>query len=94
MRYAPSIPIVEMLHAAGADVMLVDPVLETFDGVEGTPVAVNKLTDVELDAVVIVTAHTEFTRIDWDRFDELVIVDGRDVIDARGVSHPVFAVGR
>ena len=67
--------------------MVVDPVLETFDGVGGTPVAVDELAKVELDAVVIVTAHAEFTRIDWDRFDNLVIVDGRDMIDAEGVSH-------
>ena len=80
LRYAPSVPIVEMLAAAGADVMLVDPVLETFDGLEGTPVRVGELAEVELDAVVIVTAHAEFTGIDWDRFDELVILDGRDII--------------
>jgi dTDP-4-amino-4,6-dideoxygalactose transaminase len=31
-------------------------------------------------AVVIVTAHTEVTRINWDRFDDLVIVDGHNVV--------------
>jgi len=31
-------------------------------------------------AVVIVTAHTEVTRIDWDCFDDLVIVDGHNVV--------------
>jgi UDP-N-acetyl-D-mannosaminuronic acid dehydrogenase len=94
LRYAPSVPIVEMLAAAGADVVVVDPMLETFDGVAGTPVAAEKLVEVALDAVVIVTAHAEFTRIDWDHFDELVIVDGRDLIDAEEVSHRVYSVGR
>jgi UDP-N-acetyl-D-mannosaminuronic acid dehydrogenase len=93
LRYAPSVPIVEMLAAAGADVVVVDPVLETFEGVPGTPVAVAELADVALDAVVIVTAHAEFTRIDWDRFDELVIVDGRDLLDAEEVPHRVYGVG-
>jgi UDP-N-acetyl-D-mannosaminuronic acid dehydrogenase len=82
-----------MLAAAGADVVVVDPMLNTFEGVPGTPVAVDELAEVELDAVVVVTAHEEFTRIDWDRFDELVIVDGRDLVEAEEVPHRVYGVG-
>jgi len=91
-RHAPSVPIVEMLAAAGADVVVVDPMLETFDGLPGTPVAVDELAEVELDAVVIVTAHAEFTGIDWDRFDELVIVDGRDMIESDILSHRLIKI--
>jgi len=92
LRYAPSVPIVEMLAAAGADVVVVDPMLETFDGVDGTPVVVDELAEVELDAVVIVTAHTEFTGIDLDRFDELVIIDGRDMIKSDILPHRLIKI--
>jgi UDP-N-acetyl-D-mannosaminuronic acid dehydrogenase len=92
LRYVPEVPNAGMLAGAGADVMLVDPMLELFEGVEGTPVTVHVLADVELDAVVIVTAHVEFTQINWDRLDEMVFGDGHQMVDSGEFSDKVIRI--
>ena len=96
IRHAPSRPIVERLVTQDADVFVVDPVLEDFSAFEGvTPIDVSEVYDIAPDAVVLVTAHQEFESIEWDRFeDRLVVVDGRQALDLDESEHFIYTIGR
>jgi UDP-N-acetyl-D-mannosaminuronic acid dehydrogenase len=56
-------------------------------------VSQNELYDRELDAVVLVTPHDEFDDLAWDRFDPLVVVDGRQSLDLADTDHRVYTIG-
>lgn len=94
VRNAPAAPIAERLIAAGATVAAVDPLIADWEG----PQAVSRvaLTDLDpgvYDAAVLLAAHDEFGRLDWDAFEDAVIVDGSHVIDADSTERPVYTVG-
>lgn len=93
-RHTPAKPIVERLVGQGADVYAVDPVMEDLSEFEGAiPLTVEGLYDVDLDAIVLVTAHEVFQEIAWDEFDDLVIIDGRDAIDLDMDRHSLYTIG-
>jgi UDP-N-acetyl-D-mannosaminuronic acid dehydrogenase len=93
-RESPAFPIAERLTEAGATVVAVDPVVSAFPELEARPTTIESLPDLDLDGVVLVTAHEEFDRIDWDAFDDLAVVDGRDALDLGDARHAVYTIGR
>jgi len=71
----------------------VDPLVEDWSSVEGvTPVSLSAASAEDVDAVLLLTAHDEFTGLDWDRFDA-PILDGRDAIDGATTDADVVTVG-
>lgn len=89
MRNAPSVPIIEKLHADGANVVAYDPeARETAKEVLGDKVVYKKnMYEVleDADALVIVTDWDEFKEPDWDKVAKLlknnIIIDGRNMFD-------------
>jgi len=94
IRKSPAVPIAAQLRERGASVFATDPVCTSMDAVPAEPVAQTDLIDCDLDAVVLVTAHEQFADLDWEAFDPLVIVDGRQFLSVDGHDHLVYTVGR
>nr|WP_244605261.1 nucleotide sugar dehydrogenase [Halorussus halobius] len=93
-RATPARPIAERLSDRGADVVAVDPMLDDAEGFAAEMISQDGIYDRDLDAVVLVTPHEEFDGLDWERFDPLVVVDGRDSLDLAETRHRVYAIGR
>jgi UDP-N-acetyl-D-mannosaminuronic acid dehydrogenase len=93
-RASPAGPLAERLSELGAEVLAVDPMVEDAEGFAAERVGQADLYDRDLDAAVLVTAHDEFDAIDWERFDPLVVVDGRDSLDLDAGRHRVYTIGR
>jgi UDPglucose 6-dehydrogenase len=91
MREAPSIPIIEGLLAAGAEVVAYDPAArETAGAIFGTTIgfAPDPYQAIEgADALILVTEWAEFTAPDWERVWALMkdhaIYDGRNLWEPR-----------
>jgi len=92
-RASPAIGVTETLAANGARVDIVDPMLEEFEEFEATPVTIQESDETAYDGVVLVTAHEAFEAIEWDRFDDLAVVDTRAVLDPDSVGHTVYTIG-
>jgi UDP-N-acetyl-D-mannosaminuronic acid dehydrogenase len=92
-RATPAEPIAERLSALGASVLAVDPMLDDAEGFDAELISQNKIYDHDLDAVVLVTPHGEFERIEWERFDPLAVVDGRQSLDLAETDHRVYTIG-
>jgi UDP-N-acetyl-D-mannosaminuronic acid dehydrogenase len=92
-RASPSIPIIEGLKTAGAEVYAVDPMVDP-DEYGAIGVDLDAVADGDYDAAVMVTHHEEFDAIDWSGLDDLVVVDGRRTLDLDGTDHRVYALGR
>ncbi|WP_135825967.1 nucleotide sugar dehydrogenase [Halorussus ruber] len=92
-RATPAGPIAEDLRNLGAEVLAVDPMLDDAEAFDAEMVSQNELYDRELDAVVLVTPHDEFETLAWDRFDPLVVVDGRQSLDLGDTDHRVYTIG-
>lgn len=93
IRATPSLPIAEQLAEQGVDVRLVDPVLDDFEAFTGTPTGLDEIYDSNPDAAVMVTPHQEFDDIEWERFDPLVVIDGRQSLDLTETAHRVYTIG-
>ncbi|MFH5801504.1 nucleotide sugar dehydrogenase [Haladaptatus sp. CMAA 1911] len=93
IRATPAQPIVEMLTDLGADVRIVDPVLNDFDPFDGTPISLDEMYSCDPSAAIFVTNHKEFSTIDWTRFDPLVIIDGRQALQLDDTPHRVYTIG-
>ena len=91
-RASPAIGVTETLSANGADVDIVDPMLDSFAEFDATPVPLADV-DADYDGIVLVTAHSSFEGIDWARFAEPVVVDTRAVLDPEAVGHEVYTIG-
>ncbi|WP_158056478.1 nucleotide sugar dehydrogenase [Halorussus halophilus] len=92
-RASPSIAITEYLSELGAEVLGVDPMLDSAEEFACRQIAQEELTDYDLDAVVLVTPHEDFESIDWNAFDPLVVVDGRGALDLGDTDHRVYTIG-
>ncbi|WP_336023455.1 nucleotide sugar dehydrogenase [Halobellus salinisoli] len=84
IRKTPALPVVEHLDDAGADVIATDPVLDdtaAFENAGATVVDDPTGDELSVDAVVLVTAHDSFDRLDVPALGEgerpVVFVDGR-----------------
>jgi len=98
-RNTPAIPAIEALQATNASVVAHDPYVRELDGYELTR-------DLELalrgaDAVVIVTRHRPYYDLDLAWLKKImrtpVVIDGRNVLDARAVRAAGFtyrAIGK
>ncbi|MFC6823437.1 nucleotide sugar dehydrogenase [Halopelagius fulvigenes] len=91
----PAKPIIERLSGLGANVLASDPMLSgsDFEEFDATPVESDEVTGTDPDAVVLVTPHEEFLTLDWDAFDDLVIIDGRDALAGTETGHRVYTIG-
>lgn len=105
MRNAPSIPIIEQLHADGALINAYDPeAAETARAVLGNKVNYKKSMYEALkgaDALVIITDWDEFKDPDWKKVSSLlkspIIIDGRNMFEPREMEKRGFvyhSVGR
>jgi UDPglucose 6-dehydrogenase len=90
MREAPSLVLAGRLLSEGAEVTAWDPVADGaahLHGVEIAETALDALADA--DAAVIVTEWPELCELDWaaarERMRGNVIVDGRNLLDPRGI---------
>ncbi|SDM62804.1 UDP-N-acetyl-D-mannosaminuronic acid dehydrogenase [Halogranum gelatinilyticum] len=91
IRATPAKPLVERLAELGARVLVCDPVLDDTSDFAGERVDVDDLLTTDPDAVVVVTPHAEFDAIDWDAFEDVVVVDGRGSVGE--TRHPVYRIG-
>lgn len=92
-RASPAKPLIEALRTRGAEVLVVDPVLDD----DETTIPLTPLSALDahaLDAAVLVTAHPAFDAIDWAGLDSLVCVDGRDALGDLPAHHDLYSVGR
>jgi UDP-N-acetyl-D-mannosaminuronic acid dehydrogenase len=91
-RESPAGRIASILSDTGVDVYLTDPVCSDFSPIDGTPVTLDLLSALDLDGLVVVTAHEEFHSIPWEELEDVVVVDGRQLLD-REIPHPVYTIG-
>jgi UDPglucose 6-dehydrogenase len=105
MREAPSIPIIEALLEAGAEVYAYDPeAMQEAHRVFGERIQycrVNYDALRDADALLIVTEWNEFRRPDFARMREVmkqpVVFDGRNIFDPqkmRDLGFTYYSVGR
>lgn len=94
-RSTPAERIIGRLSETASEVLVADPVLteEETGAFGGTVIPTADIQETEPDATVIVTAHTEFTEIDWNRFDPMVIINGRQLMSVDSEKHRVYTVG-
>jgi len=89
MRNAPSIGLVERLHAEGAEIVAYDPeARHTAEAVLGNKVkyAADMYEPIkDADALVIVTEWDQFKKPDWDKIRKdlhsPIIIDGRNMFE-------------
>ncbi|MCD4738722.1 MAG: hypothetical protein K8R89_05620 [Anaerolineae bacterium] len=72
-RNSPSAVLVERLRALGAEVVIHDPYVPGYQG------DVVKMAQ-GCDAVVVLVAHEEYRKLDWNTLHTPVLVDGRRVV--------------
>lgn len=93
LRNSPSIPLARRLTEQGSTVYAVDPLLDDWSGLASmTPLTLEAAQDQRVDAVVVVTPHSEFTTLEWDAFDA-PILDGRGIIDPDETTADVYQIG-
>jgi len=93
LRNAPAVALADRLHATGAEVLAVDPLVKDWGNIDSvTPVSLPAATGEDVDAVALLTAHTEFHDIDWGTFDA-PILDGRDAIEEAATDADVVTLG-
>jgi UDP-N-acetyl-D-mannosaminuronic acid dehydrogenase len=92
-RASPAIGVTETLSANGAQVDIVDPMLDSFDEFDATPVDLEDSYGTAYDGIVLVTAHEAFTDIDWTAFEDPIVVDSRAVLDPEEVGHELYTIG-
>lgn len=90
-RATPAKGVVDTLRSHGSRVLAVDPVLDDTSEFDAERVDLDEIYDHDVDAVILVTAHEEFDAIEWDRFEDIVVVDGRGALGDTG--HPTYVVG-
>ena len=94
VRASPSIHISEELTAMGAEVYGVDPILDSYEGFALDPIDIADIYRKEFDAVVLITPHEEFNRINWEDFTgEPFVLDGRKSIDTSECPYRVYTIG-
>ena len=83
-RNTPAVPLYGLLKEQNAAVIIHDPFVKDFEGVELT----NDLNEAfrDADAVLIVTSHKQYFDIDLSELKELmhqnIIIDGRNIFNA------------
>ena len=98
-RKSPTRSVARHLVELGADVTLTDPMLDADDlaswpGAFESTSAVESGANHEYDAVVLLTAHDEFASLEWDAFEDAVLVDTRRMLESCAPAQSHYAVGR
>lgn len=88
LSFSTAIPIVDLLHRAGAEVMIHDPLFAPAElqhlGAE--VVDLDSKAALQAEAIVVQAWHEPLRDLDWSRFGRLrVVLDGRGSIDAEKV---------
>ncbi|WP_276248305.1 MULTISPECIES: nucleotide sugar dehydrogenase [unclassified Haladaptatus] len=92
-RAAPAKPLIESLRRMGANVLAVDPILDDTSEFDAVRVHLDQPETYDVDGVILVTPHEEFDAIDWDRFADVVVIDGRGTLHGRAADHRVYTIG-
>jgi UDP-N-acetyl-D-mannosaminuronic acid dehydrogenase len=94
-RATPAEPIIDELTESASEVLVSDPVLTEKEtgAFGGTVLPVTSIQKTNPDAVVIVTAHKEFTEINWNMFNPMVIINGRQSMSIDSERHRVYTIG-
>jgi nucleotide sugar dehydrogenase len=100
LAFSTAILVVDLLHKAGAQVLIHDPLFkpEELRAFEAEVVDLDSDAALGADAVIVQAWHSEYRGLDWRRFKHLrVVLDGRGAVDpdavlAAGVSY--IAVGK
>ncbi|HKJ59105.1 MAG TPA: nucleotide sugar dehydrogenase [Halobacteriales archaeon] len=93
-RATPARPIAARLAELGAEVLAVDPLLDSADGFDASMVDLAEVYDRDPDAAVLVTPHAAFDDLDWSAFPRpLVVLDAWRTLDLAETDHRVTAVG-
>ena len=88
LAFSTAFPVVDLLHRAGAHVLISDPLftpaeLQPF---EAEVVDIDSDHALHADAVVVQAWHAGFKGLDWKRFKNLrAVLDGRGAVDAQAV---------
>jgi nucleotide sugar dehydrogenase len=85
LAFSSAILIVDLLHRAGAEVLISDPLFTPAElrAFEAEVVELDSDAATSADAVIVQAWHNEFRELDWRRFKHLrVVLDGRGAVDA------------
>ena len=88
LAFSSAIPIVDLLHRAGARVLINDPLFTPAElhAFEAEFVEVDSGAAMDADAVVVQAWHHDYRNLDWRRFKHLrAVLDGRGAVDAESV---------
>jgi UDP-N-acetyl-D-mannosaminuronic acid dehydrogenase len=91
-RESPGVAVASGLRSAGVDVVGVDPVVD-LDAFDVRSAGVAELPDLDLDGLVVATAHDEFDDLDWSAVESTVVVDGRNALDDADCVEAVTTIG-
>ncbi len=89
LAFSTAFPVVDMLHKAGAEVLLADPhfadgELQAFEAEVVDDL--DRVASNGVDAIVVQAWHQEFRDLDWGRFTGLkVVLDGRGAVNPGAV---------
>jgi len=84
LAFSTAYPVVDLLHRAGARVMIHDPLFTSAElgGLDADAVGLDSPEAAEAEAIVVQAWHREFRDLDWGRFPKLrVVLDGRGSVD-------------
>lgn len=88
LAFSTAIPIVELLHRAGAKVSISDPLFTPSELSRFEAAVVDLSSDRvdDIDAVIVQAWHRDFHTLDWRRFKHLrAVLDGRGAVSAERV---------
>ncbi|HEX2681106.1 MAG TPA: nucleotide sugar dehydrogenase [Candidatus Dormibacteraeota bacterium] len=88
MAFSNALTLVEHLHAAGANVLVHDPLFTSAElaGLEAEVADLESSHEIPVDAVIMQAFHDVYRDLDWGRFRGLrAVYDGRGVIDPETV---------
>lgn len=88
LAFSSAIPIVDLLHRAGAHALINDPLFSPAElhAFEAEFVELDSDAAKGADAVIVQAWHHDYRDLDWGRFKQLrVVLDGRGAVDAERV---------
>ena len=88
LAFSTALTIVDLLHRAGAQVLINDPLYAPAEltALEADFVGLDSDGALSAEAVVVQAWHREYRGLDWGRFTHLrVVLDGRGAVDAASV---------
>lgn len=92
---SPARDVAAILSALGATVYGVDPHVDDADGFDLELASTGALPELarKVDALVVLSPHREFGRIDWDGVSRTLVFDASGVVELDDASHDVYTLG-